>query len=1525
MSQQLIAGRVPSMCQRGVISMEKTIIDTSLCRVNGTSTRPKVWDRVLSGVVELDISCLLHQRFGTEIKWSNPQIGQTNTDFRFAHTFAKSPENSAVAMNSKKKNKNKQNKPPNPTPPQKEEVIDAVKPPEEVIESVENRVPNIVSENVAEVKQPEETPKKPKRNRGKKKKDDERSDKEDDVKVEDPVPPVPSQAVEDALSDANIAPTARKKKNKNKNNQAEHLDNKDIKGEVKLENIDTKQEVPFQKEEETETESKPSKKKNKKKKNRNDSERSEKEDVSCTSAFQQLLVEEEKAKGKNEKNTKPSKDQEIVKEVLGTPQVNVATDVAEEYLLKDEVHKNKKKNKKDKKNAPIEQSKLIDEMKTPELTKPDVKSMPSDEVESTNQLIEKENTESLKISECVPDASTAEQKSPKLKAKIAKPVEKKKKERNDTEKGKSECIDQLKVSETESLPVTNVAKREALPAVPSEKIVSPTEISPDWHEEVKIDEDNTFDVSCGNKDEINLLLRPKENAEKNRKRKKSPKPNQKNEIPTTPETTIEAPHTSKSDVIVAVADTAIMAQDLKSKHEQTHISEDKIEHAKATTEKVQPSKGKKSPKPQIKNEQASSEVFTGMPLVDTPKDVTILSREISLTKNINVNTEELPVQLPETNITEEVKKDESERIPTPVHEKSKKRKKSPKPSIDIEKASGSKEKSKNNVLNIDDIIIIQAEVVSDEKPQKSDTFIASGENISSSDDTQNAKVKPDCEKSKKGKKSPRPIKKDLFPDFKTTAELTEVKDSHGDVQIPVTPKPSDIKILPGTIPVEVELPQVEPMPSPSDITPDFVEYPRCSSEQLLDSNNNTVIQEIMNVETKLGVPIDKKNTPFIQSTDLITPELTTGESEAKISQTEPAVRITDEKTDLKSKVMEVNQDMEELRLSIERSLAELTSLDKTDPENVKKIQEDKKKNAEEAVMQITPVLPDVKQVPDLVKTEEVCGVIKEPLTEEVVIQEPVCPERKDRKGKGKSKRKGKQEVAQSSTSESATNTTTESKESNQSKNEKQEDKKSETTQEKSKQQTSSTKENKDCETSLHPEENIHTDFEPIENFEDAMTSSVDDINKTFEIIANEASPRLDKSHNNPEINVTAPQEDERGGRQEKQNPVSPPKNLLGHPDIPVSSSRTDYKKEKNKTPNYRQAKVKIKDLNDDNIEAPEKSKQSKESQTESKRKCLNQKRLDESICVTNKNEDYVYKYSFRKVFLQCACHVCKKDLTQSRVPCSYCNLVFYCSQKHKDEDYPQHQALCFAVSTICHLKDQKFIYADARNVTGHNYRLLRMQTIVSSEKVLKRRLAAWEQEALLYPRVCARAACREWKQAALKDCQGCGQNLLFYHINENVPTKIIHNDSGAHLAHITRRSEFKSRPVHLKKILDFVDQMISYCSEHPDHLPSSHGRWCKSYNLYRSLVRHQQTQGRLEPKLPTRIVELNPMPDNINEVLAAMYEERIVMVVPLDMSDIEYAALTQLATAPLTALYCLQGYRRTANGITKVYEVARNS
>nr|XP_032517221.1 uncharacterized protein LOC116770010 [Danaus plexippus plexippus]XP_032525740.1 uncharacterized protein LOC116776616 [Danaus plexippus plexippus] len=118
-----------------------------------------------------------------------------------------------------------------------------------------------------------------------------------------------------------------------------------------------------------------------------------------------------------------------------------------------------------------------------------------------------------------------------------------------------------------------------------------------------------------------------------------------------------------------------------------------------------------------------------------------------------------------------------------------------------------------------------------------------------------------------------------------------------------------------------------------------------------------------------------------------------------------------------------------------------------------------------------------------------------------------------------------------------------------------------------------------------------------------------------------------------------------------------------------------------------------------------------------------------------------------------------------------------------------------------------------------------MQIILSCEKILKRNLLAWEQEALLYPRICADVCCREWRQEKLTDCVNCGQ--------------------------------------------------VSYCSDHPEHLPSSHQRWCKSYALYQKLVLHHQTFGKLMPKLPKKLFENWQIPDNMNEVIGSMYDEKL--------------------------------------------------
>ncbi|XP_014363764.2 uncharacterized protein LOC106715042 [Papilio machaon] len=614
--------------------------------------------------------------------------------------------------------------------------------------------------------------------------------------------------------------------------------------------------------------------------------------------------------------------------------------------------------------------------------------------------------------------------------------------------------------------------------------------------------------------------------------------------------------------------------------------------------------------------------------------------------------------------------------------------------------------------------------------------------------------------------------------------------------------------------------------------------PQSVSQQLLDDN----IQEVTSRHSKSSnIPVPST---IMQETPTRTSTKTPDVCETNTTQ--------QEKTDLKSKMMEVNKDLEQIRMSLEKSLAELSSLKETEEKMARNecdVETSKNNKPEKSTKGIINAPIPSKNIKSAqLKTENDSYIDNSDST-----TPPISPRRKDQKCRAKKKRREQETVPQtmSVTSESRNTSTNESRRKE----------KGNSSDERGQQQSS-------CDKERNKTMSSDVQFEPIENFEDALTSSVDDVevNKTFEVIANELNedilnnPQKESFITKPEINITPPlDEEENKGQSKNINPVSQPKNLLGCPNIPVPSNKTDYKKEKNKTPNEQQAKVKIKDLIDAELD-DESVKKSKQSQTDSKIKFIKDKNEIESFSyIKNGNEEYVYKYIFRKVFLSSVCHICRKDLKQTRVPCKFCNILFYCSQKHKDEDWPRHQSLCFAVSTIVHLKDQKHIYSDTQNVSGQNYRLIRMHMILSCEKVLKRKLLPWEQEALLYPRMCIDVTCREWRQTKLMDCDGCGQ--------------------------------------------------VSYCIENPDHLPPVHQRWCKPYALYQKLVLYQQEHGRLEPRLPGKVMTHHyNIPDKMNEVLAAMYEEKI------DMSDVQYAALTQLASTPLTVAFCHQLHRHAITG-----------
>ncbi|XP_061384670.1 ankyrin repeat domain-containing protein 12 isoform X2 [Danaus plexippus] len=733
-----------------------------------------------------------------------------------------------------------------------------------------------------------------------------------------------------------------------------------------------------------------------------------------------------------------------------------------------------------------------------------------------------------------------------------------------------------------------------------------------------------------------------------------------------------------------------------------------------------------------------------------------------------------------------------------------------------------------------------------------------------------------------------------FSDFETVTgkSAKNKKKKNKNIQESSINKPENIKDIQQNLEIQNDPDVIKSKRNDIEIVPDFIDYPRSLSQLVVDNNNNTIIQEINTPEeVKLDIPICNP-TPVIQGSGE-SPEVQIVKENINITEIDlktPNKVSPTEKTDIKSKMIEVNRDMEELRRSIERSLAELTNTEKTENEIEKEFEEifqsqcQESTEVEVAVGEIKTAIVDnnlsalkiecVENVDEPHNMSKSCPLEEKNVASEVSeskdasqnskfniqIVAPVCPARKE-KGKGKSKKKAIQsnsstQTSTPNTSTSGTGAVAKSSDTKEQKSKKEEksNQKSDDTERKDKAKKRTAEENdgsdfQDKKRSL----TLDLNYEPIEKFEDALTSSADDVNQTFDLIANDTStiPGTSIYQNNPEINIIAPteyteveeKEKQKEKKKQKERPVSQPKNLLGPTNIPVQSNKCDYKKEKLKKPDCIQAKVKVKD----SVDIKKESKERAETRRDKTGELLDKNNQNKPFLHTN--EDLVYKYNFRKVFLQSVCNVCQKELKQ-RIPCPFCSLVFYCSSKHKDENWPQHQPLCFAVSTIAHLKDQKHIYADLKNITGQEYRILRMQIILSCEKILKRNLLAWEQEALLYPRICADVCCREWRQEKLTDCVNCGQ--------------------------------------------------VSYCSDHPEHLPSSHQRWCKSYALYQKLVLHHQTFGKLMPKLPKKVFENWQIPDNMNEVIGSMYDEK------LDISDIQYATLTQIATAPLTTMFCYQ-------------------
>lgn len=187
-----------------------------------------------------------------------------------------------------------------------------------------------------------------------------------------------------------------------------------------------------------------------------------------------------------------------------------------------------------------------------------------------------------------------------------------------------------------------------------------------------------------------------------------------------------------------------------------------------------------------------------------------------------------------------------------------------------------------------------------------------------------------------------------------------------------------------------------------------------------------------------------------------------------------------------------------------------------------------------------------------------------------------------------------------------------------------------------------------------------------------------------------------KGNNTPVKSCDAKTGKDKNKKERKSPPKNQPKNLLGPSDIPAKSNKLDYKKEKNKDESIEElsqnAEIKLRNLDPRDVPEPHKKLKNTENSCflpgqagpSGKKSKMTITEIEDDL--DEDEEKFVYKYSFRTVFIANACHICKATLKEDRFVCRFCHLVSYCSEKHRDDDWQIHQSLCYAICTISHAK-----------------------------------------------------------------------------------------------------------------------------------------------------------------------------------------------------------------------------------------------
>jgi hypothetical protein len=88
---------------------------------------------------------------------------------------------------------------------------------------------------------------------------------------------------------------------------------------------------------------------------------------------------------------------------------------------------------------------------------------------------------------------------------------------------------------------------------------------------------------------------------------------------------------------------------------------------------------------------------------------------------------------------------------------------------------------------------------------------------------------------------------------------------------------------------------------------------------------------------------------------------------------------------------------------------------------------------------------------------------------------------------------------------------------------------------------------------------------------------------------------------------------------------------------------------------------------------------------------------------------------------------------------------------------------------------------------------------------------------------------------------------------------------------------------------------------HP--LPESHvEQFCSSFALFQRIILHEKSYGCIKLELPKKVLKRAPiLSDNVQDTLRLLYKN-----ITAFQDESVYAALMQIATAPLTAFYAHQ-------------------